>query len=71
MEHVDRVLLSVITDRWTKSAMVVARAMGQLPEADDAALQRRLVSMAERGEIEVAGDLSQLRSSEVRRKVAS
>jgi hypothetical protein len=68
VDHADEILLAAITDRWSKAAMVVARAMNQLPGHDDTSLQQRLVSLAERGQIEVAGDLSQLRHSEVRLK---
>lgn len=68
VDHTDKILLAAITERWSKAAMVVARAMSQLPGHDDISLQQRLAALAERGQIEVAGDLSQLRHSEVRLK---
>ena len=46
VDHTDKVLLAAITDRWSKAAMVVARAMSNLPGQDDTSLQQRLVSLA-------------------------
>lgn len=68
--QVDEVLLANMSDRWMKSAMVIAKAMSQLkivaPLADDVFLGQRLVSLAAIGLIESQGDISQLRYSEVR-----
>jgi hypothetical protein len=68
VDQIDKVLIATVTARWSKSAMVVARAMTQLSGVDDELLQQRLKSLAERGLIESAGNLSELRHSEVRLK---
>jgi len=65
-DQVDRVLLASLTTRWTKAAMVAARAMTHIPNIDDATLQHHLQSLHARGLIEANGDLADLRHSEIR-----
>ena len=68
LERIDTVLLSNISTSWAKAAMVIAKAMAQLHDVEDSLFQQRLESLAQRGIIESAGDLSKVRHSEVRLK---
>jgi predicted ArsR family transcriptional regulator len=65
-EQVDQALLASLTTRWTKAAMVAARAMTHIPQIDDATLRIHLQSLQARGLIEAHGDLADLRHSEIR-----
>lgn len=67
VERIEKLVLSAISERWSKAAMVAARAMSEDPKVDDRSVQQCLKSLGERGLIEIAGDITELRTSEVRR----
>jgi hypothetical protein len=70
--ELDAALLAAINPRWTKVAMVLARAAKapglMFDEAEDEydLLAERLEQLADSGQVVVQGDLKQWRFSEVR-----
>ena len=66
VDQIDQALMSAVSQRWSKAAMVIARAMAQLSDVDDISFQQRLKFLAMQGRIEASGDLAQIRHSEVR-----
>ncbi len=68
-QEIDDVLLSNITMRWRKVAMVVGLTMNQLDQThgrDDLFFANRVMLLAQKGLIESQGDLTKIRYSEVR-----
>jgi hypothetical protein len=68
----DQIILSVMTSRLQKTAMVISRALQRCEELDlpidDDILGARIGALAESDRIEGAGDLRYWRHSEVRLK---
>ncbi len=69
---IDQVIFSVLTPRWQKMAMILAKALdqcGQWPSPISApAIAARIHVLAESGLLQGAGDLRKWRHSEVRLK---
>jgi hypothetical protein len=69
-EATDRLILSLVTNRWSKVALVVGLAMienkNQIPKIQDADYAERISYLVENAFLESQGDISQIRFSEVR-----
>jgi hypothetical protein len=69
-EATDRLILSLVTNRWSKVALIVGLAMienkNQTPKIQDADYAGRIRYLVENGFLESQGDISQIRFSEVR-----
>ena len=65
-EQIDDAILSVVSDRWTKGAMVAAQVRRDLKEIHDADIQSRLQLLVDGGTLEVSGDISALGSCKLR-----
>jgi hypothetical protein len=69
-EATDRLIISLVTNRWSKVALIVGLAMienkNQTPKIQDADFAGRISYLVENGFLESQGDISQIRFSEVR-----
>ena len=67
---IDAVLISEVSTRWRKVAMVVARTMEalehRLPPITDIFFARRVRYLVKSNELQSQGDLSRMRYSEIR-----
>lgn len=68
--EIDGAILSQLSHRWQKTALVVACAMFMYPDkyddSPDTFYGRRILRLCSKGLIEADGDLRQFRSSEIR-----
>lgn len=67
---IDEAILSLLSERWQKTALVVSKAMYAYPDKyddiPDVFYGQRVVELASRGLLEANGNVRQLRFSEVR-----
>jgi hypothetical protein len=70
LRAIDELLLVELTERWTKVAMVVARAMDRpshVHGVPDTFYGQRMRALVEEGRVEARGNVEYMRFSEVRR----
>lgn len=67
---IDKAILSQLSDRWQKTALVVARAMSAYPgkyeDLPDVFYGQRVVALCSQGLMEADGNLRQFRFGEIR-----
>ena len=69
-DQIDACILRFVTERWQKVAVVAAKVMfvsdPDMSDVDDYAIAERVRALVDKGRIQIRGDLTNLRNSEIR-----